>query len=287
MPEALLCPPPPLINGRSFIDLREGLRLSFVEAGSGPSLLLIPGLGRGCDMFARQLRSFARRFRVLAPDNRGAGQSDAPAGPYSIACLADDLAELLRARRVSQTHVMGVSLGGFVAIELAVRYPELLSKLVLVSTSAGGPASTPMDSATWQAVVSPLGRSAPERVLNAMRLAYHRSYARDNFRRLAAIARRRTDRPAKPHAWLAQAQAGAAFDRSADIPGIRAACLVLTGLEDRIVPAANARWLARQLPDARLRTFARAGHYLCVERARALNAAVHRFLSEPPKRTTR
>jgi len=104
--------------------------------GEGSPLLLIAGLGSGLDLFARSIPVFSKDRKVMAFDNRGAGRSDKPDIPYTIEMMADDAAGLMRALRVEQTDVLGVSMGGRIAMELAIRYPETVRGLILVSTTA-------------------------------------------------------------------------------------------------------------------------------------------------------
>lgn len=283
MPTSLLRPPK-LKNGRSFINCR-GLRLSFIQAGPdrpAPTLLMLPGLGRGADMYGRLLPGLARRLRVVALDNRGSGASDAPAGPYSVAQLAEDALAVLDGLGLDRVHVLGCSLGGCLALELAARAPERVASLVLLSTTPGGQQAVPLSGETWQRLRAPRGRNAAERLLDQMRLALADRYAVEHERALAArVCRRLALRPAD-HAWAAQAAAGAAFQIADRCQGIGAPCLLLSGDQDRIVPLENSRRLAALLPHARLRVFRGAGHYLPLERPRAVRRAILSFLEDHP-----
>src|SRR5215211_5170886 len=100
----------------------NGLNLYYEETGSGPPLMLIAGLSGNTLGWAMLLPALAERFRVIAFDNRGAGRSSAPPGPYTTREMADDAAALLDHLGIEQAHVFGFSLGGLIAQELALNY---------------------------------------------------------------------------------------------------------------------------------------------------------------------
>jgi 3-oxoadipate enol-lactonase len=109
------------------------------EHGSGPPVLLIPGLGASRLSWWKQIDPLARRYRVIALDNRDAGDSGHAVEPYSIGELAEDAAQAIEALDLGPTYVIGWSMGTFIAQELTVRHPALVTRLILVAGSAGGP----------------------------------------------------------------------------------------------------------------------------------------------------
>src|SRR5689334_5069581 len=117
----------------------QGARIYWDEQGQGEPLLLIMGLGYPSYLWHRTRPVLAQRYRTIALDNRGTGQSDAPPGPYPIAVMASDAAAVLDAAGVESTHIFGVSMGGMIAQEFALQYPRRVLSLVLGCTSPGGP----------------------------------------------------------------------------------------------------------------------------------------------------
>jgi len=115
------------------------VRIAWERHGSGPPLLLIQGLGYARWGWEPVVDGLARSFELLLFDNRGIGESDAPPGPYTVVELADDAAQVLDEAGVERAHVLGTSLGGMVAQELALGRPQRVEKLVLVCTTPGGP----------------------------------------------------------------------------------------------------------------------------------------------------
>src|SRR2546423_13350370 len=115
-----------------------GARIFWNEQGSGAPLLLLTGLGWPTAAWHRTRPVLSERYRTIALDNRGAGQSEAPAGPYSIVQMAADAAAVLNAARVNTAHVFGFAMGGMIAQELALQYPKKVRSLILGATSADG-----------------------------------------------------------------------------------------------------------------------------------------------------
>ena len=106
--------------------------------GSGTPLVLIGGLGADTTLHKGIIEGLAARHQVIALDNRGAGRTDKPDSAYTIEMMADDTAGLMDALSIPHAHVLGISMGGRIALELALSYPDRLDKLILVSTSAAG-----------------------------------------------------------------------------------------------------------------------------------------------------
>src|SRR2546427_6679803 len=114
----------------------NGIEINYVEAGSGDPLLLIMGFGGDHLAWAFQTSVFAQSYRVIAFDNRGAGQSDVPDVPYSARMMADDAVGLLDHLKIERAHVLGVSMGGMIAQELALNHPRRVRSLQLHCTMA-------------------------------------------------------------------------------------------------------------------------------------------------------
>jgi len=116
----------------------NGIRIGYEIRGQGHPLLLIAGVGYSRWFWNRLIPLLEDRYQIIAMDNRGAGESDKPPGPYTVPMMAADTAGLLDALGIQGAYVMGHSLGGFIAQELAISRPDLVAKLVLASTNHGG-----------------------------------------------------------------------------------------------------------------------------------------------------
>jgi len=114
------------------------VNLYYEVSGQGAPLILIMGLRRNVSWWYQQIPDLSQHFRVIAFDNRGAGRSDKPVMEYSISLFADDTAGLMNALGIKTAHILGISMGGYIAQELAIRHPEMVRSLILGCTSPGG-----------------------------------------------------------------------------------------------------------------------------------------------------
>lgn len=250
------------------------------EHGDGPPLLLIQGLGYAVWAWERQLPAFAERHRTIAYDHRGSGRSAKPAGPYSIAELADDAARVLEERGIAQAHVLGFSMGGYVAQTLALRRPELVDRLVLVATSPGGPDALPQPEESTTAWASARGLPPEEYARATMPISFAPGWTDEHPEEYEALLAARLAFPTPPEAWAAQY--GACVDYLASdspVEQIAARALVVHGDRDRVVAYGNGQVLAQRLPSARLESFEGHGHLLAIEDAPRFSALVLEFLA--------
>jgi 3-oxoadipate enol-lactonase len=257
-----------------------GFRMSYEVHGSGFPLLLINGLGSDREEWLHQLPVFAPHFRVVTFDNRGSGDSATPPGLYSTALMANDAAALLAFLGIERAHVLGVSLGGMIAQEIALRHPERVARLVLACTSPGGEASERPSREVLAAFARTPGADPGEELSRTIPYLYTERYRREHPGEIAAFVQRRLRRPApaEAHAFqLAAAVGHAAADR---LSVIGAPTLVITGTGDRVVPPVNSRRIAARIPGARLVLLPGAPHRLFAENAEAFNREVLSFLLE-------
>ncbi len=256
------------------------MRIAWERHGSGTTLLLIHGLGYARWGWEPVLPGLAERFDVLLFDNRGIGESDAPPGPYSAAELAADAIRVLDEAEVERAHVVGTSLGGMVAQELALALPKRVDRLVLACTTPGGPDAYPMPQVTVD-LMTEAASLAPEAALRRFvenALAPATVATRPELVERIMAHRLRTAQA--PEAWAAQAAAGAAFDAHDRLAGIRVPVLVQHGSEDVVVDPRNGELLAERLPDARLERFPGTGHLFFWERPERFVASVASFLED-------
>jgi 3-oxoadipate enol-lactonase len=249
--------------------------------GEGPPLILIGGLGFGRWGFFKQIPALSRHFSTITFDARGERDLD------GVSDLVADVVGLLDHLRVGKTHVLGTSLGGFVAQELALERPDLVDRLILIGTSygRGGPESMSpwalADMIGWPSVSAEV---AVRRGLESATSEAYRAQRREEFESL--VRWRLADAPSLS-TYYEQMRAGARFDLSADVGSITSPTLVIHGAEDRYVPVANAVALAETLPDAKLRVLDNAGHLVFIERFADVNREIVTFLipRKPRKRT--
>lgn len=255
----------------------NGIEIYYEIAGTGPHLVLIEGLGVATWIWEKQVPEFSKRFTTVVYDNRGVGKSEKPAGPYSIRMMADDLAALLDSLGISKAHILGISMGGFIAQDFALRYPDKVDRLILVSTSAGGPDHVPMAPDVLAQMFATDG--APRDLARRkLALAYSETFMQ-KARDVEHLIDLRLADPQPPHAFVAQATAGAAFNLSDQVHRLRVSCLIMAATGDRLVPIANAHNLAKKIPKSRLKIYDGYGHQFFVEIAEQFNRDVIGFLA--------
>jgi 3-oxoadipate enol-lactonase len=250
------------------------------EHGSGPPLLLIQGLGYAVWAWRNQLAPLATRHRVIAFDNRGAGRSEKPPGPYSIDDLAADAAGVLDERGLTAVGMVGLSMGGFIAQTLALSRPDLVGRLVLVGTSPGGPEALPQPDETREAWTAARELPPEEYARATMRYSFAPGWTDSHPAVYESLLAARLEFPTPPEAWAAQYAACEEFlARGTPVERIEVPTLVVHGALDRVVDPRNGDLLARRLPDARLVAVPGCGHLVPLEAPDRFNAAVLEFLA--------
>jgi 3-oxoadipate enol-lactonase len=255
----------------------DGVRIAYAVEGEGPPLLLVHGLGYDSAGWGPLLPLLSARFTVVRFDNRGTGESGTSRLPFTVRSLAGDAGAVLAAAGIERAHVLGISLGGLVAQELAVSSPRVVGRLVLAGTTPGGPRSfgppkpllrlfaqaptIPRDELLHRLVVNALGPDASPELVGEI-FAYRRSTA-----------------PGLSP-WLAQAAAGAWFGITGRSGAIAAPTLVVHGSADNVVDPRNGRLLADGIPGARFVAFEDAGHLLYWEHPERFASVVGGFLAE-------
>jgi 3-oxoadipate enol-lactonase len=248
------------------------------EHGEGQPLLLLEGLGQSLWAWREQIPVFARRFRTIAFDTRGTGRSPVPEEPYGIDELAQDAADVLDGRTGC---VVGLSMGGYVALTLALARPELVRSLVLIGTGAGGPDRVPRPQHVRDAYAAAIALPFDEYGRRTMPLTFSPGWAERNPRRFEEILAARLEHPTPDVTLDAHLHACYGFyARACEVERIDAPALVVHGDADVIVPVENGRMLASRLPNARYVELPGRGHNVQLEDPATINRLVLEFLAE-------
>lgn len=261
----------------------DGRRLAYEEIAPAHPLgnvLLLCGLGAKRQGWYKQLPILGERFRVIAVDYRDVGESDTAVEPYSIAELAQDTYALAGERGLDRASLVGISMGGFIALELAIAHPAFVDRLVLAVTSAGGARHVSTSPEVMRALMP--GDEAVESGAGARRVcslvagpgfAERSPEAIDEF---VQIARHH---PMTAEAYLRQLAACRGHDVADRLGEIAAPTLVIHGDSDPLVPVENGRRLAAGIPGAQLIVYKGIGHIPEVECFERFNADLIAFLS--------
>jgi pimeloyl-ACP methyl ester carboxylesterase len=254
----------------------NGIKVNYQVTGQGYPMVLIMGLGAALNAWKIQVDYFKRYFRVIVFDNRGVGKSDKPEGIYIPRVMAEDTAGLMEYLGIDKAHILGFSMGGAIAQEIAINFPEKVNRLILSSTFAcndkGSNGGTPEEVALDRFPI----REFMPRQLN---LVFN-----NKSRRIFYI----------PIVWLQSL-----FMQNKDIRGlqsqieglrthntldrlskIKCPTLVITGTKDQVVKPGSSDTLARMIPDAKLVKLENGSHMVCTEMADEYNNLILRFLKQ-------
>ncbi|HXP38376.1 MAG TPA: alpha/beta hydrolase [Solirubrobacteraceae bacterium] len=245
------------------------IELDYERSGnaSGPPLLLIMGMSGTALHWGEPFLALLRAdFDVIAYDHRGVGASTPLDGPITTREMADDAAGLLAALGLDDAHVLGISMGGMIAQELALNHPQRIRTLTLGCTYCGGEGSALASEQDLSGLVEAMGSGDRERALRAgWEINVSAAYAADEeaYAKFREIAMRRA--VALP-VIMQQMQACAAHDTNARLPEIAAPTLVIHGTDDRLLPVQNGKLIASRIPRAQLEIFDGVGHLFFWER---------------------
>lgn len=258
-----------------FATTNDGTRLFWREEGAGAPLLLIQGFGYASDMWYRIIPALAQRHRVLLFDNRGIGKSEAPPGPYSIPMMADDAVAVLDAAGVDRAHVLGISMGGMIAQELALENPGRVRSLVLGCTHCGGAQAVAAEPAAIEALLARVSMPPEQGARHMIPFVYDERTPRERIDEDVAVRL-----GSYPATASSEAQAAGIFSWSgthARLSSLAMPTLVLHGESDRLVPSANARVLADAIPGAELVVLPRASHVFWTDQPEATLQTLYDF----------
>jgi 3-oxoadipate enol-lactonase len=266
-------PKPPSAAERRVATPR--LTMNIVEAGGGPAVLLIHGLGWDHSLWNPTVERLAARYHVVAADTRGHGATDKPYGPYDIDMFARDYAALADALGIARMCVVGLSQGGMIAQALTLIRPDLVGALVLVSTAYK---SDPSLRDNMEARIAAMAKAGPEAAAGiAAESIFSPAWRAAHPGELARFVAWRTAMPGEP--LLAATRALYDFDLTNGLPRIAVPTLVVAGDEDVLTKPQGMEQIATLIPGAALRRIPATGHMIPVEQPEALDALLDTFLA--------
>jgi 3-oxoadipate enol-lactonase len=261
----------------AFVDV-DGTKLYWEESGAGEPLLLIQGLGWSSAMWHRLVPALDPRYRVIRYDARGIGRSDVPEGPYTIQLVAADAMAVLDAAGVESAHVLGCSLGGVVAQEVALTYPARTKSLMLLCTHPAGTAAVWPEPDVMAMIVDRAGMTLEAAVRVSIPFAYGPTTDPTRIEEDVAL---RLALPTSSAGYERQLYGGLGYPGTHDrLHQIAVPTLVLTGDQDRMVPPQNSEIIAAAITGARTVVVPGAGHIVFTDAPEAVSDAVLAFLDE-------
>jgi 3-oxoadipate enol-lactonase len=258
------------------------LRIHWESYGEKEPLLLISGVSGGTWSWEENIKAWSPHFRVIVFDNIGAGRSSKPNRPYTIEEMADHAAAVLDAAGVGRAGVVGLSMGGMIAQELALRHPDRVHRLVLGCTHCGGSQRIPPHSNVIQRFANNKGLSPKEIIDKNLTLLVTPQFLRSGSDALKRYKERQLNAPFQPdYALKRQLEAIGCFDVCKRVTNINVPTLILTAEQDILVPPENGRLLSTHIPGAVEKSFAGAGHLIYLECAQDfIETVMNFFLNE-------
>lgn len=258
----------------------NGIDIYYREYGEGDPLLLIMGLSANVDWWDPTfLGLLAERYHVVAFDNRGAGRSSKPEGPYTIPQMAADAAGLMDRLGWPSAHVLGMSMGGMIAQELTLMYPERVRKLVLVVTTCGGREQVLAAPEVYGILNMPKEGISPEVVAKGtLQLLFPKAFIKENPEIIDRVLQDLLRAPIPPRCFEYQLTAVSRWSCFSRLKEIDKETLIITGSEDILIPPENSRILAQAIPRSRLVEYQGGGHGLITQFPREVAEEVRKFL---------
>jgi 3-oxoadipate enol-lactonase len=272
-------------TSRSGTARANGQELYFEVHGEGPPLVMVMGIGYDATLWTlAQVPALSQRFQVVIFDNRDVGRSSKAAAPYTIADMADDVAGLMDALAIKRAHLLGLSMGGMIAQEFALRHAHRLHRLVLSGCGAA-PARAAFDPIrTWNWVKAN-DKSGEVFACQQFTWLFSTAFLRNGEAVQRTIGMLKSNpNPVGPEAYNRQAQAYLRYDGLDRLADVKSPTLVIVGEQDRLTPPWVCREVAARIPGSRFEIITGEGssHVVPIERPDEFNQLVMGFLASEP-----
>jgi pimeloyl-ACP methyl ester carboxylesterase len=256
---------------------REGVRIAYYVSGRGEPLVLIRGYANAASMWYPQVPFLSGHFRVVTFDNRDTGESDRVETPYAMAELAADLISLLESLALAPVHLLGLSMGGMMAQEIALSRPDLVQTLLLAGTACDAGRGLTSDPEVLKLFATLPELTAEENTRRSLPLFFSPAGLK-NRRLIDEYVRRSLEQRPPLTTFERHSRALQGFNRCAAIRQIRCPTLILHGAADRLLPPRNAVRLQEGIPKAALKMYPGLGHLFLMEDPDSFNRDVLTFI---------
>ncbi|HEY3324313.1 MAG TPA: alpha/beta hydrolase [Planctomycetota bacterium] len=236
----------------------NGINIAWQERGRGQPLILIMGLGAPGALWEQHVAAYEKHFRCIMIDNRGAGLSDKPGGPYTTKMMADDVAGVMKELKLTNARVAGISMGSAIAQQLALSYPKLVRSLVLISSWAR---CDPYTKAVFDHFRQIRAQATPSDFMQLLQLwIFTPQHYAANLSALIQGLRDANFNPMPQHAFAAQCEACITHDTLDALGGIKVPALLTVGSADIFTPLNLSEAIHERLPKSELFVLKGWGH---------------------------
>lgn len=258
----------------------------FEESGKGIPVVLLEGLGYSTWMWSHQLPALSKELRCITPDNRGVGRSAPLDSPYTMKGFGEDVLAVLDSLDISSAYLLGVSMGGFIAQEVARIAPGKIEGLILVSTSCGGKKSMPMTKESYGEMVRTVeGESQRGRLARTMSIAFTKDFVNGRKEEFEKMVESRIDWVQNGTQFMNQVLATTTFDSCSSNASFHKPAMIVAGTDDRVLPWTNSLLLHKSFPNSSLVLFKNQNHLLFIEEDIRFNELVTNFIRSVEDRT--
>jgi len=257
------------------------ISIYYESRGEGEALVLVIGYGGNSEQWFRQIPSLSREYRVVVLDNRGTGRSDKPDIPYTMDMMASDIVGLLDATGIDTAHIYGVSMGGMIAQEFALRHPERVGSLVLGCTTCGIDQGVTPDAEALTLLfdMERMKQLTPEEgARQSLPFMFSQEFIDNSPDIVEQFIAMVVAYVTPLRSYMRQAEAIMGHDTYDRLPQIKAPTLVISGDADRMIPPENSRLLASRIPNSELVILKNKGHGFFVEATEEASRAILDFL---------
>jgi pimeloyl-ACP methyl ester carboxylesterase len=253
----------------------NGVNICYESIGEGFPLIGLTGKDSNMDWWHPAIKvALSERNRFIMLDHRGTGRSDAPTEAYGISDMAKDVVGLMDALDIDKAHILGQSMGGMIAQELAIEFPSRVAKLVLCSTTCGVKRVPPsLRMLKW--LMRKNAAFSPQDTLNML---YSKAYIQENPAMIASLVERMQIAPSNPRSMEIHKHASKSFDSYHRLGQISAPTLIIHGEDDWVFSPKHAKILNRRIPGSKLILFPHAGHGIFSQEHHKVLEEIHRFI---------
>jgi pimeloyl-ACP methyl ester carboxylesterase len=258
----------------------NGINLYYEIHGDGKPIVMIMGLSANIDWWTPEfLKAIADRFKVIIFDNRDAGRSEKSKEEYAIKTFADDTIGLIDELGIERAHFLGVSMGGMIAQEIALNYPERVKKLVLCSTNCGNPKSKLPSQEVLDVLMQEKPDITPEEIVeDTIPLLFTEEYRNSHPNEVEEAKENMLKAPIEPEAYRRQVNAILKFNSGRSLKKMEIPTLIIQGKKDILVPPENAEILSDLIPNSEVRFFDKSAHAIFSHETEEVKNVILNFL---------
>ncbi len=251
----------------------NGININYQVEGQGEPLVMLAGLAMDRKGWQYQVSSFKKQYQIITFDNRGVGKSEKPGGAYSPQIMAEDTIQLMDCLNIKKAHILGISMGGLIAQEIAIVYPKRIKKLILGSTWSCQDNTNGLTPAILEAAKLPIRQGAARLVDASMDKPFDRWFILPILK-----IQCRFIKESEAAGFIAQRDGVLEYNSLNRLSSIKAPTLVITGTKDRVIKSTSSDTIARNIPGARFVKINEGSHSVFQEMSNVFNEEVLNFL---------